>query len=192
MKRLMCVVVSMGVAATVAFAQGGRGGPGQKIGIAMSLQRSYAAFKANLTGNAEKMPEGDFAFKPSSMPEVRPYGALFMHVANAQYAQCAAVKGVPDPYQDTNFEKTKTAKADIVKVLADSFAFCDDAFSGTTDANALEFVKQGNNEVTRAGALMGVLTHGNEMFGTSNVYLRAKGLVPASTERMMGRGRGGN
>lgn len=191
MKRVMCIVSAIGLAATVGVAaQRGGGQGGQKIGLATSLQRGYAGFKGNFTGNAEKMPEADYNFKPGSMPEVRPYGALFMHIANAQYGQCAAVKGVPNPNQGVDLEKTKTTKADIVKALADSFAFCDDAFSGTTDENAVQFVKQGNNEAMRAVVLYGVLTHGNEMFGTSNVYLRAKGLVPASTERMMGRGRG--
>jgi hypothetical protein len=188
MKRVICLVAAIGLAGTIGFAQGGQGG--QKIGLATSLQRGYAGFKQNFTGNAEKMPEADYNFKPGSMPEVRPYGALFMHIANAQYGQCAAAKGVANPNQGTDLEKTKTTKADIVKALADSFAFSDDAFSGTTDANAVEYVKQGNNEAMRAVVLYGVLTHGNEMFGTSNVYLRAKGLVPASTERMMGRGRG--
>jgi uncharacterized damage-inducible protein DinB len=190
MKRVICLVAAVGLAGTVGFAQGGGQGGGQKVGLAMSLQRSYNGFKQNFTGNAEKMPEADYNFKPGSMPEVRTYGALFMHIANAQYGQCAAVKGVPNPNQGTDLEKTKTTKADITKALADSFAFCDDAVSATTDENAVQFVKQGNNEVTRAAVLAGLIAHGNEMFGTSNVYLRSKGLVPASTERQMGRGRG--
>ena len=77
-----------------------------------------------------------------------------------------------------------------VSALADSFAFCDDAFSTTTDENAVQFIKQGNNEVTRAAALYGLIVHGNEMYGTASVYLRAKGVVPPSTEGR-GRGRGG-
>ncbi len=193
MKRVMCVVSAMIVCTAVGFAQGGRQGGGQQLGLAASVQRSYAGLKANLTGNAEKMPDADYNFKPGSMPEVRTYGALFMHVANSQYGQCASVKGVANPNQGVDLEKTKTTKADILKALADSFAFCDDAFSGTTDENAAQFIKVGNNEVARGAALYNLVVHGNEMFGTSNVYLRAKGLVPASTERQMGRGRrGGN
>jgi hypothetical protein len=46
-------------------------------------------------------------------------------------------------------------------------------------------------EQPRAAALFGVIAHDNEMFGTSNVYLRSKNIVPASTERQMGRGRRG-
>lgn len=190
MKRVMSLVAGVFVLVAVGSAQQPPAA-GQKIGLATSLQRGYAGFKLNLTQNAEKMPDADYNFKPGSMPEVRPYGALFMHVANAQYGQCATAKGVPNPNQGTDLEKTKTAKADIVKALAEVFAFCDDAFSTTTDENAAQFVKQGQNEATRASVLYGVLVHGNEMFGTSNVYLRAKGIVPASTERAaQGRGRG--
>jgi hypothetical protein len=188
MKRAMCVVSAIVVSTAIGFAQGSRQG-GQKMGLAASLQRGYDGIKANLTGNADKMPEADYNFKPGSMPEVRTYGALFMHVANSHYSTCAAVKGVPNPNQGTDLEKTKTSKADIVKALADSFAFCDDAFSGTTDANAVsDSVRTFMGEQPRAAALFGLIAHDNEMFGTSNVYLRSKGLVPVSTERRGRRG----
>jgi hypothetical protein len=192
MKRIMCLVSGLVVAVAVASAQ--QPPPdGQKVGLAASVQRSYAGIKMNLTQNAEKMPEADYTFKPGSMTEVRTFGALFMHVANAQYGQCAAVKGVPNPNQGTDLEKTKTTKPDIVKALADSFAFCDEAFASTTDENAAQYVKAGRNELTRAAALFNLIAHDNEMFGTSNVYLRSKGIVPASTERQrQGRGRGNN
>jgi DinB family protein len=194
MKRVMFVLSGAVLMISVASAQPPAAPAqtpptGQKIGLAASIQRSYAGIKMNLTQNAEKMPDADYNFKPGSMPEVRPYGALFLHVANAHFGGCAAVKGVPNPNQGVDLEKTKTTKADIVKALADSFAFCDDAFSGTTDENAVQMVKAGPNEVTRAAALYGQIAHDNEMFGTSNVYLRSKGLVPSSTERQ-GRGRG--
>ena len=156
----------------------------------MSLQNGYNNLKRNLTQAADKMSEADYSFKPGSMPEVRNYGQLFGHVANAQFGQCSAVKGVPNPNQGKNLEEELKTKADIVKALADSFALCDEAFSSTTDENALQPVRQGNNEVTRAAALYGVLVHGNEMYGTAAVYLRSKGIVPPSTEGRGRRGRG--
>jgi uncharacterized damage-inducible protein DinB len=144
--------------------------------------------KATLTQSAEKMPEADYSFKPT--PEIRSYGQIFGHVANAQFGQCADAKGVPNPHQGENFEQ-KAAKADIVKALADSFAFCDDVFSSLTDETAAQMITQGRGgQTSRAAALMGVLTHGSEMYGIATVYLRLKGLVPPSTE-MFQRGRGG-
>jgi hypothetical protein len=154
-----------------------------------SLQQAYDTVKRNLTGAAEKMSEADYNFKPSTMPEVRTYGKLFGHVANAQFGSCAAAKGVPNPNQGKNLE-TLTTKAEFQKALADSFAFCDDAFKSMTTANAMEMVTRGRGQVTRAFVLADLIAHSEEMYGTAGVYLRAKGIVPPSTDEEAAR-RGG-
>jgi hypothetical protein len=156
---------------------------GQKIGLARYLQAGYGGLKANLIGAAQKMPATDYDSKPSSMPEVRTFGQIFAHVADGQFATCAAVKGVPNPNQSRNLEEELKTKAALVEALEESFKFCDDAFSSLTDANAMEFVKQGQGEVAKAAALVGLLAHGAEMYGISTVYLRAKNLVPPSSEQ---------
>jgi hypothetical protein len=118
---------------------------------------------------------------------------LFGHVANAQFGSCAAAVGQPNPNQGHNLETEAITKDALTKALADSFALCDKAFAGLTDQNAMEMVRQGQNEIARSALLAGVVTHSNEMYGTASVYLRAKGLVPPSTERqgqMMQRGGG--
>ena len=79
-------------------------------------------------------------FKPH--PDNRTFGGQVGHTANAQFAACAAAKGVPNPNMGNDLEK-KTTKAEFVKGLADSFAFCDDAFAALTDQSALELVTQG-------------------------------------------------
>jgi hypothetical protein len=157
-----------------------------RVGVAGVLQRGYAASKANLMSEAEKMPEADYSLKPGAMPEMRTFGQLFGHVAAGQFGICAAVKGVPNPMAGKTLEDFKT-KAEFVTVLTDSFAFCDDAFSSTTDDNAMQFIKQGPNELPRAAALFGLLAHNSEMYGIGTVYLRLKGIVPPSTERQNAR-----
>jgi hypothetical protein len=195
MKRVTGVVFAAALMFTAAaFSQppGGGGQGGQKFGLATSLQRGYANVKLNLTQEAEKMPEADYSFKPGSTPDVRQFGQVIAHVAEAQFGQCSGVNGVPNPMQGKRLEQELKTKVEIVKALADSFTLCDTAFSSTTDENAVQFVKQGQNEVTRAAALYGVIVHGNEIYGTGAVYLRSKNIIPPSTERMQsGRGRGG-
>jgi len=195
MKRVTSFVFAAAVlvVAAFAFAQppgGGQGG--QKIGLATSLQRGYAGFKTNFTQAAEKMSEADYTFKPGSTPEARTYAQVIAHIAQAQFGQCSAMKGVPNPMQGKNLEQELKTKAEVTKALADSFALCDDLFAQVTDTNATEMIKAGMNEVTRAAALYGVIVHGNEMYGTAAVYLRSKNLVPPSTENagrgMRGRG----
>jgi len=174
-----------------AFAQGGQM-QGQKIGLATSLQRGYAGLKTNFTAAAEKMPDADYNFKPGTTPEARTFGAAIAHIAQSQFGQCSGLKGVPNPMAGKNLEQELKTKADVTKALAESFALCDELFANLTDASALEMVKAGNNEQTRAASLYGVLVHGNEMAGTAYVYLRSKNIVPPSTENagrgMRGRG----
>ena len=194
MMRVVSVMCAVALSASVASAQG----PAQQgpVSLSMSLQRSYAAIKNNLTLAAEKLPEADYGFKPSTMPEVRTYGQLFGHVANAQFGACAAARGVPNPNMGVNNEQ-KTARAEIIKALADSFAFCDPAFAALTEANGAEMMTQGRGQMARSGILAGLVAHSNEMYGTAGVYMRAKNVVPPSTEggqqpqRGGGPGRGG-
>src|SRR5438128_4084534 len=106
MKRVLSVASIVALSVAAAFAQppaGGRAGggqmQGQKIGIATSLQRAYAGFKTNYTAAAEKMPDADYGFKPGSTPEARTFGQGISHIAQAQFGQCSAIKGVPNPIQ---------------------------------------------------------------------------------------------
>jgi hypothetical protein len=116
---------------------------------------------------------------------------VIAHIAQSQLGTCSALKGVPNPMAGKNLEQELKTKAEVTKALADSFVLCDEAFANVTDANATEFIKIGQNEVTRVAALYGLLVHGNEIYGTGAVYLRSKNIVPPSTERaMQGRGRG--
>jgi len=193
MKRGLIIVLGVLFAGAVAFAQAPAG---QQISLATSLQRGYASVKQNLTEEIAKMPDADFSFKPGPVPELRNFGMLFGHVANAQFGSCAAALGQPNPNQGHNLETEATTKDALTKALADSFALCDKAFAGLTDQNAMEMVKQGQNEIARSALLANVVIHSNEMYGTASVYMRAKGLVPPSTERqtqmMQGRGARGN
>lgn len=201
MKRVLSILAAGVLGAATMFAQqppAGGGGrmmmQGGKVDVATSLQRGYQGFKRNFTAAAEKMPEADYAFKPGSTPEARTFAQVIDHIAQAQFGQCSALGGKPNPMQGKQLEQELKTKAEVTKALADSFALCDDLFTQVTDANAMESVKMGMNEVPRVAALYGIIVHGNEMYGTAAVYLRSKNIVPPSTENMGRgmRGRGNN
>src|SRR5438445_13744207 len=114
MKRVIAAVpVACLLIASAVFAQppargGGSGGgqtQGQKIGIATSLQRGYAAFKNNYTQAAGKMPDADYGFKPGSTAEARTFGQGIAHIAQSQFGQCSALTGVPNPMQGKQLEQ---------------------------------------------------------------------------------------
>ena len=161
----------------------------RRFGLAAYLQGAYGGMKRSLQQEAERMPAEQYAFKPSTMAEVRTYGQVFVHVAEGQFSTCASLHGIANPHQGVKLEATVTTKEAIVKLLAESFAMCDPAFAELTDASALDFVKQGPGEIARGGVLAGLLAHDAEMFGIATVYLRAKNIVPATTEASMKRGR---
>ena len=188
MRRSACVLCAMFLVSPLAYAQGP--GPGGPVGLAAGLQGSYNRIKGLLTASADKLSEADYTFKPT--PEIRNYGQLWGHVANFHFGTCAQVKGVPNPNQGNNLETSATTKAAVVKALADSFAFCDDAFAALTDASAAEMLTGGRGGPRAKGIVLNqIIEHGNEMYGIGTVYQRLKGVVPPSTEQQGQRGGGG-
>ena len=153
---------------------------GQKFTMAASMLRGYQGLQRNLLEAAEKMPEGDYAFRPT--PEIKPFGQLVSHIAISQFGGCAVLKGEPNPQKDTKEEAPRT-KAEQVALLKASAAYCDPAITPLTDETLLSLVKVNDNEVARGLVLASTNAHGNEMYGTMAVYLRLKGIVPPTTER---------
>jgi hypothetical protein len=138
------------------------------------LKKNYDMTKDFVTRAAEKMPEANYSFKPT--PEVRTFGELVGHVIEAHGFICA-LGNPPKPAAKA------TSKADIVKALKDSYAVCDAAFNGLTDAKATtSTVKMMGQDQTVLSSLWGNVMHDNEVYGTMVAYLRMKGIVPPSSE----------
>jgi uncharacterized damage-inducible protein DinB len=146
--------------------------------IAAGQKMLFSMIKTNIIRSAEKMPEENYAFKPT--PEVRSFGQLIGHVADSQYMFCSAVLGKPAPAPGV--EKSKTTKADLVQAVKDAFAFCDPAYDGLTDAQASALVKFFGGDQAKATVLAFNTAHDNEHYGNIVTYLRMKGLVPPSSE----------
>ena len=79
-------------------------------------------------------------------------------------------------------EKTKTAKADLVKAVSDSFAYCESVFAKITDANAAEGIDWFRGKQPRISAFNMNTMHNWEHYGNIVTYMRLKGLVPPSSE----------
>ena len=176
--KIWCLAVALAGLWAAMFTQVPQSG--KRVDLLTYLRAGYGGNKANLIAAAEIMPEGDYRFKPSSMPEVRTFGETILHVASGHFSACAHLRGVspePAPRVEPN------NKAAVLKVLADSFALCDLALSSLTDATANEFVPSGPVEVPKSAALVGLVAHDAEMYGIATVYLRAKNIVPPSTAR---------
>jgi uncharacterized damage-inducible protein DinB len=150
---------------------------GQNL-IAAGQKMLFSMIKTNIIRSAEKMPEENYAFKPT--PEVRSFGQLIGHVADSQYMFCSAVLGKTSPAPAV--EKSKTTKADLVQAVKDAFAYCDPAYDGLTDAQAGGLVKFFGGNQAKVTVLAFNTAHDNEHYGNIVTYLRMKGLVPPSSE----------
>lgn len=145
--------------------------------LSAEAKQMYAGVKNNLIKMAEKMPEEHYAFKAT--PDVRTFGQLVGHVADSQARTCGMLIG------DTKQlgASSKTAKAELVAALKESFTMCDKAFDSlTSDAKAVELFQMGQRQSTRVGALVRTVSHSNEEYGYMSVYMRLKGIVPPSSE----------
>lgn len=148
-----------------------------------SLKAGYEMAKSNLVRAAEQMPEEDYGFRPAGViEEVRTFGGIMAHAANANFMFCGMVSGEAGPGVD--FEEAATTKADITKALADSFAFCDRAFASVNDQTGAEMVRIDffNADWTKLGVLAFNTAHGMEHYGNIVTYMRAKGMVPPSSQ----------
>ena len=87
---------------------------------------------------------------PSSRrPEVRTFGQLIGHIADAHFGICAAAAG-EKPAQ-SGIEKSRTTKAALSKALDDSFAYCDKVIAGMDDKKGMEVTKFFTGPMTPRG-----------------------------------------
>lgn len=143
--------------------------------FAAEAKTDYAGVKNNLLKAAEIMPEEAYSFQAT--PDVRPFGALVAHVAEAQSWACSTLLD-----STTKQAKVGKTKAEAVAALKASFATCDSAYDSVTDANQLQIAGTGFLKRSRLAVLFLNNEHDNETYGTMAVYLRLKGLVPPSSE----------
>src|ERR1700756_4874206 len=146
--------------------------------ITASEKGLYSFVSNAVIGAAQKMPEENYSFKPT--PEVRSFGQLVGHVADASYMFCSQAAGEANPMKD--IEKTKTSKADLVAAVKDAVAYCNKAFDSMTDAKGSQMVKLMNFDMARLTLLSLNTAHTDEHYGNMVTYLRIKGIVPPTSE----------
>jgi uncharacterized damage-inducible protein DinB len=178
-------VLAIGLGATTAAAQ--TPAPPPTLDIAASLKLQHQNIRRNLAAAAEKMSDADYGFRPQgAAPEVRTFGQMVAHLIAANYSYCAAAKPEPAPKHAAN-DKEMQPKADLVKMLNESLAYCDAVYDAQTSTTINEMLKRpGPNNTTleraRGIALISNIAHNNEHYGNLVTYMRAKGLVPPSSE----------
>jgi len=152
--------------------------------VAASAKRTYDIIKGYVTKAAEKMPEENYAFKPTA--DVRSFGELVGHIAGANFGFCSAAIGEKPPKggftPEGSLEKLKT-KAELTKALAESFEYCDQAHSKLDDKTGAAVIKFFGGDMAKVSVLEFNTHHDFEHYGNMVTYMRLKGLVPPSSDR---------
>jgi len=137
----------------------------------------YETVRGYIIASAEQMPEADYSFKPTD--EVRSFGEIIGHVANAGYLFCSAAAGEQSP-SSTNAEEL-TGKAELVEAVKASFAYCDKAYHMDAGKSG-ESVTFFGAQHTRLSVLSFNMGHDFEHYGNLVTYMRLKGMVPPSSQ----------
>jgi uncharacterized damage-inducible protein DinB len=140
--------------------------------ITASEKGLYSFISAAVIGAAEKMPEENYSFKPT--PEVRSFGQLVGHVADANYMFCSQASGEASPMKD--IEKTKTSKADLVAAIKGAVAYCNQAFDTMTDAKGSQMMKFMNFDIAKITMFSLNTAHTDEHYGNMVTYLHSREL----------------
>ena len=181
-KRLCILLIALAAAPVALHPQEPQAAPSNPISA--SEKGFYTLVSGDVIAAAEKMPEQNYSFKPT--PDVRSFGQLVGHVADAQYGLCSMATGETNPMKE--IEKTKTSKADLVTALKDAVAYCNKAYAGMTDAQGSQMVKLMNYDVARLAVLSVNTAHTDEHYGNMVTYLRLKGIVSPTSEKRASQG----
>jgi uncharacterized damage-inducible protein DinB len=174
--RVCLMLVALTAASVAAFAQEAPAAMPPNP-ISASEKGFYGIVSGWVVAAAQKMPEENYSFKPT--PDVRSFGQLVGHVADAQYYFCSTATGDTNPMKA--IEKTKTSKADLVAALEEAVAYCNKAYAGMTDTVGSQPVKFMGFNLARVSLLSVNTAHTDEHYGNMVTYLRLKGIVPPST-----------
>ena len=183
---LMCVLPCAAESQGALFPKPGEANPAQA-----SAATFYNIGKMNILEGAEKMPAEHYSYQPTK--DVRTFAAVLAHIADAQYIFCSAARKEPNPngenLQSGQVTQTlerggKHSKAEVVAALRKSFEYCDPVFAGGSDASWPETVRLNAAERPKATTILLALIHMWEHYGNMTTYLREKGIVPPSTERV--------
>jgi len=171
--RVTAVLATLVAAPLLAQAEPAQDGP-----PVPTTQLAAGHVKRMMIAAAEQMSEDDYAFQPT--PEVRTFGQLLAHVADSNFHMCATAMGEDPPTRDV--EKTVTARAEIQKALATSFAYCEGAYEAMTGDRAKAMVPFMGMTVPATNLLDFVTFHGLSHYGNVVVYMRLRGKVPPSSQ----------
>jgi hypothetical protein len=136
-----------------------------------ALQRYFNPVRHSLEASADAMPAEKYSYRLTDGQMT--FAEWLLHSAQRNFADCAVLKGEAPPEIEKHLTGMKD-KAEVSKVLKDSFTYCETALTGMDDQKA-------SSTPQISMAFLHVIVHNNEIYGNVVGYLRSSGIVPPST-----------
>jgi uncharacterized damage-inducible protein DinB len=156
--------------------------------IASTVDREISTIEKEVVEAAEAMPEDKFNFSPESLnipgsdyKGVRSFAVEVKHVAASNYFLWSPLTGdkLPEGLKDGNGPEDLKTKADIIKLLKDSFALGHKAAATLTPQNMLQPPE--HSKSTRLHLATFAVAHAFDHYGQMVEYLRMNGIVPPAS-----------
>ena len=155
----------------------------QSASIQGGALQDWTQLKDTMMKIAAAMPDDKFGYRAT--PAERTWGEQILHVAEANMIQMGRLGSKA---KAPAYNMKATAKAEILKTLADSFDFGTAALKEQTDQTMVT-----QAETTRYDRFMGpstkarvvyyVIGHTWDIYGQMVVYLRLNGITPPASQR---------
>ncbi len=192
--KSVMAAVAMGLCSLAGSAQmsmGGSAAPaGKMVEPSKALDDLLMTLEHDVMGVVKTMPADKYNFAPShatfaagqgeKFDGVRTFAEQVSHLAQANYFFAMGVSG-QKPDRDVAAIAKLTTKDELVKALADSFAFAHKANATVTVGNAFLTIKGEDGLNTRVTLAAFIATHGYDHYGQMVEYLRMNGHVPPSS-----------
>jgi hypothetical protein len=196
MKR---IVLAFGMASLALYGQSQNGSgsssaaPGKQVSPSESVNALLVLVEGQMRDLVKAMPADKYGFAPAAaifapsqkteFEGVRTFGALAIHVAQANYGLGATINGMK-PDVDVAALTSLKSKDQIVDALAASFVFVHKAVDTLTPDNAFQSVRVPiPGPMTRSTLASFIVAHVSNEYGQMVEYLRMNGIVPPGTQK---------
>jgi len=160
------------------------------VPVGTVIDNQLNTLEREFVGAAEAMPEDKYSFTPaglniqgSDFKGVRTFAEQVKHVATTNYEFFSAALGEKSAVDTSNENgpASITSKADIIKLLKDSFVLGHRAAKALTEQNFEERVAVGQGKSTRLFLNTFAVAHAFDHYGQMVEYLRMNGIIPPAS-----------
>ncbi len=186
MRKVALLLVTLAVLTTIAFSQAkALAGPPT---VSMVLDRQVSNLEREFVPLVEAMPDNKFDYAPTEgeFKGVRTFNEMSRHVALTNDQIASAIlgeKSTIDSGKNDNGPELKT-KAEVVKMVKDSFAKLHKAIATINEKNQLEVIDgPWGGKANRLGLSIVAVSHSFDHYGQLVEYLRNNGIIPPASRQ---------